>query len=58
MKYSSVGKSKWVWTPDPLGSYGYNTLGALECALINMHLIENAYDWNIDEMEKIGRAHV
>lgn len=54
MKYSSVGKAKWVWTPDPLGSYGYNVLGALECSLINLSLIENVRDWHIDEMERFS----
>lgn len=54
MKYSSIGKTKWVWTPDSLGSDGYNVLGALECSLINLSLIENVRDWHIDEMERFS----
>ena len=54
MKYSSIGKSKWVWTPDPLGSQGYNTLGAMECTLINLCLIDRVRDWHIDEMERFS----
>lgn len=54
MKYSSVGKKKWTWTPDALGSDGYNILGALECSLINLSLIQNVSDWHIDEMERFS----
>jgi hypothetical protein len=54
MKYSSCGKATWIWTPDPLGSRGYNVLGAMECSLINLSLIHRTYDWNIDEMERFS----
>lgn len=54
MKYSSLGRKRWIWTHDDLGSNGYNTLGALECTLINLTLIGNVRDWDIDEMERFS----
>ena len=54
MKYSSRGVATWIWTPDPCGSTGYNVLGAMECSLINLNLINLTYDWHIDEMERFS----
>lgn len=52
MKYSTINVSKWVWTYDSLGSDSYNVLGALECTLININLIDRVKDWTMDEMER------
>lgn len=54
MHRSRLSKSKWVWTPDPLGSPAYNILGGLECVLFNTGLIETLSDWSIDEMERFS----
>ena len=51
MKYSSF-KTRWSWTHDPLGSQSYNVLGAFECVLINVNLIQRVNEWGMDEMER------
>ena len=52
MRYSSIKKSRWRWTYDELGSASYNVLGALECVLINIRLIDSIQEWPMDEMER------
>lgn len=52
--YSKLGKTIWKWDFDPIGSTGYNILGALECTLININLVETISDWSMDEMERFS----
>ena len=54
IKYSSLGKTTWKWNFDSIGSVGYNVLGALECTLININLVETISDWSMDEMERFS----
>lgn len=54
IKYSNFGKTTWKWNFDPIGSVGYNVLGALECTLINIELVQTISDWSMDEMERFS----
>jgi hypothetical protein len=54
IKYSNFGKTTWKWNFDLMGSVGYNVLGALECTLINIDLVQTVSDWSMDEMERFS----